>query len=41
MGMHEPLFWNIEAYSTVIPRVRVRGAMALLLAGTIFWALSW
>lgn len=40
-GMYEPLYWSFDAYPSVVPRVRVRGVMALFLAGTILWALVW
>ncbi|KAJ5161799.1 hypothetical protein N7492_007191 [Penicillium capsulatum] len=39
--MYEPIYLAFDAYPTVIPRVRVRGAMALFLAISIFWALIW
>lgn len=41
VGMYEPLYWSFDAYPSVVPRVRVRGVMALFLAGTILWALVW
>ncbi|KAJ5292042.1 Fibronectin type III [Penicillium angulare] len=40
-GMYEPFYYAFDAYPTVIPRVRVRGVMALFLAGSILWALIW
>lgn len=40
-GMYEPLYYAFDAYPTVIPRVRVRGVMALFLAVSILWALIW
>jgi hypothetical protein len=40
-GMYEPLYWSFDAYPSVVPRVRVRGVMALFLAATILWALVW
>jgi hypothetical protein len=40
-GMHEPLYLTFDAYPSVIPLARVRGAMALFLAVTILWALIW
>ncbi|KAJ5578480.1 Fibronectin type III [Penicillium hispanicum] len=40
-GMYEPLYLAFDAYPTVIPRVRVRGVMALFLAVSILWALIW
>ncbi|KAJ5682685.1 Fibronectin type III [Penicillium macrosclerotiorum] len=39
--MYEPLYLAFDAYPTVIPRVRVRGVMALFLAVSILWALIW
>jgi hypothetical protein len=41
IGMYEPLHWPFDAYPSVVPRVRVRGVMALFLAATILWALVW
>lgn len=40
-GMYEPLYLAFDAYPTVVPRVRVRGVMALFLAVSILWALIW
>ena len=40
-GMYEPLYLSFDAYPTVVPRVRVRGVMALFLAVSILWALIW
>ena len=40
-GMYEPFYLPLDAYPSVIPRVRVRGVMALFLAASILWALSW
>jgi len=40
-GMYEPFYLAFDAYPTVVPRVRVRGAMALFLAVSILWALIW
>ncbi|KAJ5725361.1 Fibronectin type III [Penicillium malachiteum] len=40
-GMYEPFYYAFDAYPTVIPRVRVRGVMALFLAVSILWALIW
>lgn len=40
-GMYEPLYFAFDAYPTVVPRVRVRGVMALFLAVSILWALIW
>ena len=40
-GMYEPLYLTFDAYPSVVPRVRVRGVMALFLAVTILWALIW
>ena len=40
-GMYEPLYLSFNAYPAVIPRVRVRGVMALFLALSILWALVW
>lgn len=40
-GMYEPLYFAFDAYPTVLPRVRVRGVMALFLAVSILWALIW
>lgn len=40
-GMYEPLYFSFDAYPSVVPRVRVRGVMALFLAVTILWALIW
>ncbi|KAL4895724.1 hypothetical protein BDV59DRAFT_199711 [Aspergillus ambiguus] len=40
-GMYEPLYLSFDAYPSVVPRVRVRGVMALFLAVTILWALIW
>ncbi|KAJ5167231.1 Fibronectin type III [Penicillium canariense] len=40
-GMYEPFYLTFDAYPTVVPRVRVRGLMALFLAGSILWALIW
>ena len=40
-GMYEPLYYAFDAYPTIIPRVRVRGVMALFLAVSILWALIW
>ncbi|KAJ5089369.1 hypothetical protein N7532_008053 [Penicillium argentinense] len=37
--MYEPLHLAFDAYPTVVPRVRVRGVMALFLAVSILWAL--
>ncbi|KAL2006556.1 hypothetical protein VTN00DRAFT_9224 [Thermoascus crustaceus] len=39
--MYEPLYLSFDAYPSVVPRVRVRGVMALFLAATILWALVW
>jgi hypothetical protein len=39
--MYEPLYLAFDAYPTVVPRVRVRGVMALFLAVSILWALIW
>ncbi|KAB8229824.1 Fibronectin type III domain protein [Aspergillus alliaceus] len=39
--MYEPLHLSFDAYPSVVPRVRVRGVMALFLAVTILWALIW
>ncbi|KAJ5819306.1 hypothetical protein N7474_004897 [Penicillium riverlandense] len=39
--MYEPLYFAFDTYPTVIPRVRVRGVMALFLAASILWALIW
>ncbi|KAL5334891.1 hypothetical protein BJX70DRAFT_376682 [Aspergillus crustosus] len=39
--MYEPFYLPFDAYPSVIPRVRVRGVMALFLAVSILWALSW
>ncbi|KAL4751112.1 hypothetical protein BDW72DRAFT_174421 [Aspergillus terricola var. indicus] len=39
--MYEPFYLPLDAYPSVIPRVRVRGVMALFLAASILWALSW
>ncbi|CAG7977079.1 unnamed protein product [Penicillium salamii] len=39
--MYEPLYFAFDAYPAVVPRVRVRGVMALFLAGSILWALIW
>lgn len=39
--MYEPLYLSFDAYPPVIPRVRVRGVMALFLAVSILWALVW
>ena len=39
--MYEPLYLTFDAYPSVVPRVRVRGVMALFLAVTILWALIW
>ncbi|KAH8432243.1 Fibronectin type III domain protein [Aspergillus melleus] len=39
--MYEPLYLSFDAYPSVVPRVRVRGVMALFLAVTILWALIW
>jgi len=40
-GMYEPLYLSFDTYPSVVPRVRVRGVMALFLAATILWALVW
>lgn len=40
-GMYEPLYFPFDAYPSVVPRVRVRGVMALFLAASILWALIW
>jgi len=40
-GMYEPLYLSFDAYPSVVPRVRVRGVMALFLAAAILWALVW
>jgi hypothetical protein len=40
-GMYEPLYFAFDAYPAVVPRVRVRGVMALFLAVSILWALIW
>ena len=40
-GMYEPIYLAFDAYPTVVPRVRVRGVMALFLAASILWALIW
>ncbi|KAJ5767353.1 uncharacterized protein N7511_004969 [Penicillium nucicola] len=39
--MYEPLYFAFDAYPAAVPRVRVRGVMALFLAGSILWALIW
>jgi hypothetical protein len=39
--MYEPLYFAFDAYPAVVPRVRVRGVMALFLAVSILWALIW
>ncbi|KAL4880148.1 hypothetical protein BJY04DRAFT_191788 [Aspergillus karnatakaensis] len=39
--MYEPFYFPFDAYPSVVPRVRVRGVMALFLAVSILWALSW
>ncbi|KAL2824178.1 hypothetical protein BDW59DRAFT_147956 [Aspergillus cavernicola] len=39
--MYEPFYLPFDAYPSVVPRVRVRGVMALFLAVSILWALSW
>ncbi|KAJ5204751.1 uncharacterized protein N7498_005630 [Penicillium cinerascens] len=39
--MYEPLYLAFDAYPAVVPRVRVRGVMALFLAVSILWALIW
>ncbi|KAL3471993.1 hypothetical protein BJX99DRAFT_236347 [Aspergillus californicus] len=39
--MYEPFYIPFNAYPSVVPRVRVRGVMALFLAVSILWALSW
>ena len=39
--MYEPLYLTFDTYPSVVPRVRVRGLMALFLAVTILWALVW
>ncbi|KAL2220844.1 hypothetical protein M432DRAFT_242500 [Thermoascus aurantiacus ATCC 26904] len=39
--MYEPLYLSFDAYPSVVPRVRVRGVMALFLAAAILWALVW
>ncbi|KKK12934.1 Fibronectin type III domain protein [Aspergillus rambellii] len=39
--MYEPFFLPFDAYPGVVPRVRVRGVMALFLAVSILWALTW
>ncbi|KAJ9293846.1 hypothetical protein DTO271G3_7473 [Paecilomyces variotii] len=39
--MYEPLYLSFDTYPSVVPRVRVRGVMALFLAATILWALVW
>lgn len=41
VGMYEPLYFAFDAYPAVVPRVRVRGVMALFLAVSILWALIW
>ncbi|KAL4934358.1 Fibronectin type III domain protein [Aspergillus undulatus] len=40
-GMYEPFYLPFDAYPSVVPRVRVQGVMALFLAASILWALSW
>lgn len=40
-GMHEQVHLISLVYPTVLPRVRVRGVMALFLAAAILWALIW
>jgi hypothetical protein len=40
-GMYEPFYLAFDAYPTVVPRVKVRGLMALFLAVSILWALVW
>ncbi|KAF7717193.1 Fibronectin, type III domain-containing protein [Penicillium ucsense] len=39
--MYEPFYLAFDAYPTVVPRVKVRGLMALFLAVSILWALIW
>ncbi|CAG8169213.1 unnamed protein product [Penicillium nalgiovense] len=39
--MYEPLYFAFDDYPAVVPRVRVRGVMALFLAVSILWALIW
>ncbi|OKP06281.1 hypothetical protein PENSUB_6271 [Penicillium subrubescens] len=39
--MYEPFYLAFDAYPTVVPRVKVRGLMALFLAVSILWALVW
>jgi hypothetical protein len=40
-GMYEPLRMVSDTYPGVVPKLRVQGLMALVIAMSILWALVW
>ncbi|OAX85428.1 hypothetical protein ACJ72_00199 [Emergomyces africanus] len=41
LGMYKPLLLVSDSYPGVVPILRVRGAMAVIVAASILWALIW